>query len=49
MNNNTDNTPILGFWDFSDGFMIGEYFPKGECTAEFKRVKPEIPLALDNG
>ena len=39
MNNNTDNTPILGFWDFSDGFMIGEYFPKGGCTAEFKLVK----------
>ena len=39
MNNNTDNTPILGFWDFSDEFMIGEYFPKGGYTAEFKLVK----------
>lgn len=39
MNKNTDNAPILGFWDFSDGFMIGEYFPKGGCTAEFKLVK----------
>ena len=39
MNNNTDNTPILGFWDFSDGFMIGEYFPKCGCTAEFKLIK----------
>ena len=39
MNNNTDNTPILGFWDFSDGFMIGEYFPAGGCTMEFKLIK----------
>ena len=46
MNNNTDNTPILGFWDFSDGFMIGEYFPKGGCTAEFKEISTKNPISF---
>ena len=36
MNN---NEAILGFYDYSDEFLIGEYFPKGGCTAEFKLVK----------
>ena len=36
MNNTKDNQPVLGFWSYSDGFLIGEYFPQGGCTAEFK-------------
>lgn len=32
---NKDNQPILGFWSYSNGFFIGEYFPKGGHTAEF--------------
>ena len=36
MNNTKDNQPVLGFWSYSSGFLIGEYFPKGGCTAEFK-------------
>ena len=36
MNN---NEAILGFYDYSDEFLIGEYFPDGSCTAEFKLVK----------
>lgn len=39
MKNTNDNQPILGFWNFSNEFMIGEYFPKGGCTAEFKLVR----------
>lgn len=35
MNNTKDNQPILGFWSYSNGFLIGEYFPQGGCTAEF--------------
>ena len=35
MNNTNDNQPILGFWSYSGGFLIGEYFPQGGCTAEF--------------
>ena len=36
MNNTKDNQPVLGFWSYSNGFLIGEYFPQGGCTAEFK-------------
>ena len=40
MNN---NETILGFYTYSDEypdeFLIGEYFPDGSCTAEFKLVK----------
>lgn len=36
MNN---NETILGFYNYSDEFLIGEYFPKGGCIAEFKLVK----------
>lgn len=25
---NKDNQPVLGFWSYSNGFLIGEYFPK---------------------
>ena len=32
---NKNNQPILGFWSYSNGFLIGEYFPKGGHTAEF--------------
>ena len=39
---NKDNQPVLGFWDFSNEFMVGEYFPKGGCTAEFKLVRTAI-------
>ena len=35
MNNTKDNQPILGFWSYSNGFLIGEYFPQGTHTAEF--------------
>ena len=35
MNNTKDNQPILGFWSYSNGFLIGEYFPQGGCTTEF--------------
>ena len=40
MNN---NETILGFYTYSDEypdeFIIGEYFPDGSCTEEFKLVK----------
>ena len=40
MNN---NETILGFYTYSDEypdeFLIGEYFPDGSCTAEFRLVK----------
>ena len=39
MKNTNNNQPILGFWSYSNEFLIGEYFPKGGCTAEFKLVK----------
>lgn len=39
MKNTNSNQPILGFWSYSDEFLIGEYFPDGGCTAEFKLVK----------
>ena len=42
MTNTNDNQPVLGFWNFSNEFMIGEYFPKGGCTAEFKLVRTPI-------
>lgn len=32
---NKNNQPILGFWSYSNGFLIGEYFPQGGHTAEF--------------
>ena len=32
---NKDNQPVLGFWSYSNGFLIGEYFPQGTHTAEF--------------
>ena len=35
MNNTKDNQSILGFWSYSNGFLIGEYFPQGTHTAEF--------------
>lgn len=39
MNNINDNKPILGFFSGSNEFLIGEYFPKGGCAAEFTLVK----------
>ena len=33
---NKDNQPILGFWNYSMGFLIGEYYPHGGHTAEFR-------------
>lgn len=39
MKNTNNNEPILGFWSYFNEFLIGEYFPKGGCTAEFKLVK----------
>lgn len=33
---NKNNQPILGFWSYSNGFLIGEYFPQGGHTAEFR-------------
>lgn len=39
MKNINDNQPILGFWSFSNEFLIGEYYPKGGCTAEFELIK----------
>lgn len=33
---NKDNQPILGFWSYSIGFLIGEYYPQGGHTAEFR-------------
>ena len=39
MKNINNNEPVLGFWNYSDEFLIGEYFPDGGCTAEFKLVK----------
>lgn len=39
MKNINDNQPILGFWNYSNEFLIGEYFPAGGCTAEFKLIK----------
>ena len=39
MKNTNSNEPVLGFWNYSDEFLIGEYFPNGGCTAEFKLVK----------
>lgn len=35
MNKTNDNEPILGFFSGSNEFLIGEYFPKVGCTAEF--------------
>ena len=35
MNNTKNNQPILGFWSYSNGFLIGEYFPQGTHTVEF--------------
>ena len=32
---NKDHQPVLGFWSYSNGFLIGEYFPQGTHTAEF--------------
>ncbi len=39
MNNTNDNKPILGFFIDSNEFLIGEYFPDGSCTAEFRLVE----------
>lgn len=39
MNKTNDNKPILGFFSGSNEFLIGEYFPKGGCTAEFTLTK----------
>ena len=40
MNN---NETILGFYTYSDEypdeFLIGEYFPDGSCTGEFRLVR----------
>lgn len=42
MDKTNDNNPILGFYSYSNGFLIGEYFPKGGCTAEFSLIKTPI-------
>lgn len=42
MKNATNNTPFLGFWSYSNFFLIGEYFPNGGCTAEFKLEKTVV-------
>ena len=39
MKNTNNNQPILGFWSYSNEFLIGEYFPAGGCTMEFELVK----------
>ena len=39
MKNTNNNQPILGFWSYSNEFLIGEYFPAGCCTMEFELVK----------
>ena len=39
MKNTNNNQPILGFWSYSNEFLIGEYFPAGRCTMEFELVK----------
>ena len=39
MKNTNNNQPILGFWSYSNEFLIGEYFPAGGCTMEFKLIK----------
>ena len=39
MKNTNNNEPILGFYNYSNEFLIGEYFSNGGCTAEFKLVK----------
>lgn len=35
MANTNDNQPVLGFWSYSNGFLVGEYFPKGGHITEF--------------
>lgn len=42
MNNTNDNKPILGFYSYSNEFLIGEYFSNGSCTAEFSLIKEEV-------
>lgn len=42
MKNATNNIPFLGFWSYSNFFLIGEYFPNGGCTAEFKLEKTVV-------
>ena len=39
MKNTNNNQPILGFWSYSNEFLIGEYFPADGCTMEFELVK----------
>ena len=39
MKNTNNNQPILGFWSYSNEFLIGEYFPAGDCSMEFELVK----------
>ena len=39
MKNTNNNQPILGFWSYSNEFLIGKYFPAGGCTMEFELVK----------
>ena len=39
MKNTNNNQPILGFWSYSNEFLIGEYFPASGCTMEFELVK----------
>lgn len=39
MKNTNNNQPILGFWSYSNEFLIGEYFPAGGCAMEFELVK----------
>ena len=39
MKNTNNNQPILGFWSYSNEFLIGEYFSSGGCTMEFELVK----------
>ena len=33
---NKDNQPVLGFWSYSNGFLIGEYYPQGGHRTEFR-------------
>lgn len=39
MTKTNDNETFLGFWSYSNEFLVGEYFPRGGCTAEFKLIR----------